>query len=118
MPKSRRVKNKYHNLKVTIDGIKFDSKKESERYVFLKQKEALGQIENLQCHVTFPVRYDGALLFRYIADFMYDKDGESVVEDVKGSAWTVTPVFKLKKRILAAMMNVHVREIFDPEASL
>ena len=42
------VKRKYHNKKVTIDGITFDSKKEARRYQELKLLERAGEIQNLE----------------------------------------------------------------------
>ena len=41
-------KSKYHNKKVEYAGISFDSKKEMKRYVFLKDMEDKGVIENLK----------------------------------------------------------------------
>lgn len=39
--------NKYHNTKVIYNGIKFDSKKERDRYIELKQLEKTGIIKEL-----------------------------------------------------------------------
>ena len=44
--------NKYSNQKVVIDNIKFDSKKEANRYLELKIIEKAGEISNLQLQKT------------------------------------------------------------------
>ena len=45
--------NKYHNTKVIYKGIKFDSKKERDRYITLKQLERAGIIEKLELQPKF-----------------------------------------------------------------
>ena len=45
--------SKYHNRKVEIDGIKFDSTKEGERYLELKLLLKAGKIRDLQMQVEF-----------------------------------------------------------------
>ena len=45
--------NKYHNKKVVVDGKKFDSKKEAERYQALKMLENANIISNLSRQVPF-----------------------------------------------------------------
>lgn len=40
--------NKYHNKKVIYNGIKFDSKKERDKYIELKQLEKAGIIKELE----------------------------------------------------------------------
>lgn len=44
---------KHNNKKVTIDGIKLDSKQEGRRYVELKLRLKLGDISSLVCHPKF-----------------------------------------------------------------
>ena len=41
--------SKFNNKKITLDGRKFDSKKESERYLVLKNLEKQGFIKDLVC---------------------------------------------------------------------
>lgn len=99
-------KNKYNAKKTIVDGIKFDSKREAERYLDLKLMERAGFIKDLELQPKFLLQ-DGFSLngktyreISYIADFKYhdlEKD-EWVVEDVK-SKGTVTQVYKLKKKM-------------------
>ena len=44
---------KYHNKKITIDGLTFDSKKEARRYQELKALEKAGVIYGLQTQVKY-----------------------------------------------------------------
>ena len=113
--------NKYNAKKMTIDGIKFDSKKEANRYIELKALQDAGKIEDLKVHVPFeliPAQYlDGKCIERavkYIADFTYyDKeDVEMVVEDVKGCRHSVSyDLFVLKRKLLLKEYGLRVREI-------
>ena len=71
----------------------FDSKKEGERYLFLRAEQLAGRISELKCQVPFELipsqKRDGRVIERpvkYIADFSYTRDGETVVEDVKSAA--------------------------------
>ena len=45
--------SKYNAKKVIVDGITFDSKKESKRYLELKQMQENGEIHDLQLQVPF-----------------------------------------------------------------
>lgn len=103
------TKNKYHAKKTTVEGIVFDSKKEADRYLQLKQLEEHYQIQDLQRQVKFPLikksKYGKEI--KYVADFTYLENGKLIVEDVKG---VKTPVYKLKKRLLAEKYDILIRE--------
>lgn len=106
-------KNKYGNVKTEIDGILFDSKAEAERYGELKLMEYAGKITELSRqvkYILFPKNKHGREV-SYIADFVYidDSTGKMVVEDVK-SKITKTPVYRLKKRLMAEIHNIDIRE--------
>lgn len=95
---------KYHNKKVIIDGIKFDSIKESKRYRELKILERAGLIRELKLQPAFtliPSFKKNGKTYRkasYIADFQYYDVGkkQTVIEDTKGYK---TEVYKLKKKL-------------------
>lgn len=92
--------NKFHNKKITIDGKKFDSKKEAERYQALKLLEKADVIRNLSRQVPFeliPKQKDERAV-KYIADFIYIETatGKIIVEDVKGYR---TDVYKIKRKL-------------------
>lgn len=100
---------KYHNSKTVIDGIRFDSKKEAKRYLELKILEKAGVIKDLKRQVPYILidksRYGRAI--KYVADFVYYEGDKLVVEDVKGVR---TPVYKLKKRLMAERFGIEVKE--------
>lgn len=104
---------KYNNIRVEIDGIKFDSKKEAKRYGELKLLERAGQISDLQLQVAFelvPPQKGGMrkeLPVKYIADFVYTENGHQVIEDTKG----VKTKDYIIKRKLMKLMGREIREI-------
>ena len=93
---------KYGNKKTEVDGIKFDSKKEAERYSVLKELEDSGDIDCLELQPEYvvmePFRHEGKAIraIKYIADFRYVDEGGAVVEDVKGFR---TEVYKIKRKL-------------------
>jgi Protein of unknown function (DUF1064) len=102
---------KYKNIKITHDGITFDSKAEFSRYNTLKTLEKAGLIKNL----TLQPKFDFTLpnikkkLFTYIADFSYQNElGQTIIEDVKG---VKTPVYRLKKKLIEALYGIEIVEI-------
>ena len=105
--------SKYHAKRTTVDGIQFDSAKEAKRYTKLRDMEEAGEIEGLRLQVPFEilpsfecegVKYRG---MKYIADFVYYRDGVRVVEDVKGAK---TPEYRLKKKLMAYMHHINIKE--------
>ena len=95
-------KGKYNAKKTEVDGIKFDSKREAERYVVLKGQLDRGEIQKLELQPKFPLvptfKKDGQTFrgIKYKADFMYQKNGVVIIEDVKGFA---TKEYKLKRKL-------------------
>ncbi len=98
---------KYHNTKTVLDGIKFDSKLEAERYAQLKILERAGVIRALELQPSFELlpsfRKNGKPWRKtvYKADFRYilaDCD-RIIIEDVKGSTAVITDVFRLKQKL-------------------
>lgn len=84
----------------------FDSKAEALRWLQLRALERSGAIKKLERQTPIDVMHNGVKLFRWKADFSYFENGERIYEDVKGF---ITPVFRLKARILKAMLNIHIR---------
>lgn len=92
--------SKYHAVRVMLDGITFDSKREAARYGELKLLEAAGEITSLEIHPRYKLLdADPYMMQRatyYIGDFQYIENGKVVCEDVKG---VETAVFKLKAKL-------------------
>lgn len=107
--------SKYHNKHVIVGTMRFDSQAEYARYRHLAQLLREGVIANLQRQVPFvlapavllPGKLRKSPALRYFADFVYDKNGVRVVEDVKGAE---TDAYKIKRHLLAAQ-GVTITEI-------
>ena len=99
---------KYLNKKCEYQNIKFDSLKERNFFIYLKQLEEKGTIKDLKLQVKFPVVVNKKLVCSYIADFTYyDEFGYHVV-DVKSPITSKNPVFRLKKKFVEALYNFEI----------
>ena len=131
--KQKRNGNKYKNEKVEFEGIKFDSKKELERYLVLRNAQKNGIISELKLQPTFTlfpaiyhdetvqlktkqkiVRKCEQLPITYKSDFSYIKDGKLTVEDVKGSEYMITEVFKIKEKLMYAIHGIKIKRVYKP----
>lgn len=115
--------SKYHAKKIkTPDGV-FDSKREYKRFLELRTLVSLGEIQNLNRQVKFelipatklitPRRQKGRMqkserAVTYIADFVYQKNGETVVEDVKGVR---TPEYIIKRKLMLYELGIQIQEV-------
>lgn len=96
--------HKYGAKKTEVDGITFDSKSEAKRYQELKLLERGGAIQNLSLQPRFLLQegfYDEwedkkVRAIEYVADFQYDENGITIVEDVKGMK---TSDYKIKRKL-------------------
>lgn len=91
--------NKYGAVPVVIDGIRFASGLEGRRYRQLKLMELAGEIRGLQLQVRFPLMVGVAKIATYVADFVYLRDGQRVIEDAKGKQ---TAIFRRSAAHMAA----------------
>ena len=107
---------KYKNERTEIDGHKFDSIKEAEYYVILKDREKKGEIRYLK--LQYPVEIQPSFTDKqgkriraitYRADFyFYDCTLKSWrIIDVKGFK---TDVYLLKKKLLA-YKGIYIEEV-------
>lgn len=104
---TKKKRSKYNNERVEFNGYMFDSIKEKDRYITLSWQLRIHEISDLHLQVRFPFLIDGKVYFEYIADFVYKKKGEFVVEDVKGYK---TDVYKLKKKLIEAVYKISILE--------
>lgn len=96
---------KYGNRKVVLDGLTFDSVKESQRWATLKLLERAGQIADLERQVSYDLTAAGVRIGKIKPDFRYVRNGQVVVEDVKSKP-TMTPMFRWKAKHLEAEHGV------------
>ena len=106
---------KYRSEPKTVDGIRFDSKKEANRYIVLKGMVETGEIWDLRRQVKFTLTKAGRLPSgkwlresSYIADFVYQTKNGRVVEDVKGFK---TKDYTLKKKMMWHIHQIEINEV-------
>ena len=120
--------SKYHNKKVEVNGIVYDSKKEANRHCELILLEKAGVISDLTRQVKYvliPSQHEsptigkrggvkkGKLIERecsYIADFVYyDNEQEKlVVEDTKGFR---TKEYIIKRKLMLWVHGISIKEL-------
>ncbi len=122
--------SKYRNVKVVVDGITFDSKREAHRYQELKLMQHAGQIRSLRWqprYTLFALTIDRAdlrdanagnvtlrrqVVCEYVGDFDYVcADGVVVVEDVKSPATRRKEVYRLKRKLFEAQYGIRIVEV-------
>ena len=127
----KKTESKYKSKKVEYEGIKFDSKKEKQRFIQLNLMQRAGEITDLQRQVKFvliPAQREPDTVGKrggvkkgkiieyecsYIADFTYyDKDDNFHVEDVKGyKEGAAYNLFKIKRKLMLKEHGIRVEEI-------
>lgn len=104
--------SKYHAQRVDTEDGKFDSKLEFRRWRELKLLERAEVITELKRQVRIPLipqsKYGREIA--YVADFSYREDGKLVIEDTKSEA-TKTPLYRLKKRLVAEKYGIEIKEV-------
>jgi hypothetical protein len=101
-------RNKYGAESSWINGIRFASKAEARYYQNLIYRERLGEVTDVRLQEPFVVLGPkGQVVCTYRADFVFwdVKEGRRRVIDVKGM---VTPLFKLKKRVVEAFLGITI----------
>lgn len=117
--------SKYHSRKITVDGETFDSQKEYRRWQALRLLERAGMIHDLERQVSFELIpairepsvtgprggvKQGRLIEKpvnYVADFVYYKDGERIVEDTKGFR---TADYIIKRKLMLYIHGIRILE--------
>ena len=103
IPRLKIKRPKYGNKKTLVNGITFDSKKESVRYNELLLLEKSGLIADLKIQQRFEIvpKSGGNKRARYYyADFTYCEGGMKIIEDVKSPITRQNPVYTLKKALV------------------
>ena len=108
--------NKYHNKKPVVNGEKFDSGREANRYSELLLLQRAHVISDLRRQVKFeliPTQRDeqGKVIEHscsYYADFVYVQNGKTVAEDAKGFK---TPDYLIKRKLMLQKYGVRIKEV-------
>lgn len=103
-------KNKYGAKRTVMDGITFDSRRESEVYADLLIRHRAGEITDLVRQRQFNIVVNGELIGRYTADFSFNDllAQRERIWDVKG---VLTREFKRTKKLIKALYNVDIEVI-------
>ena len=136
----RKNNTKLNNKTITVDGIEFQSIKESQRYSDLKLLERAGEISNLELQKKYeliPAQYETVETGEYykigpkkgqpktkqvcieqsvcyIADFVYQENGQTVVEDAKGfrdPSSAPYAKFVLKRKMMLWVHGIKIKEV-------
>lgn len=122
-------KSKYGNIETLKDGIKFDSRREANRYCVLLLMLKSGVITDLELQVPFVlypnIYFDTTLKkctlekksgksgfclqrgSKYYADFVYFRNGKQIVEDAKGAR---TTVYRKKANQMLKLYGIKILE--------
>lgn len=128
----RKKGERYNHTTVEVDGLKFDSKKEYQRYLFLKDAKDKGLITDLRTQVKFELipavteeyvehlktkdkikTRTLQLAITWTADFVYLKNGEEVIEDVKPSKFLLSDRFVIKEKLFFWKYRKKIRLVYD-----
>ena len=124
--KPKKVENEY--------GV-FDSRSEYERYLLLLDMERNGLITDLKRQVTYELLPQQTKVVRkalktkvkevvkvaeqdmkYTCDFTYyDKDGEFIAEEFKGSRYCIDDSIRIKKKLLYYVHGIELKFSFPPK---
>ena len=125
------MRSKYGSRKQTVSGIIFDSRREARRFQDLRLLEQAGEISDLRLQVKYVLiptqrapsfevykrgpnkgrRKPGKVLEKecaYIADFVYTKGDETVVEDAKGVR---TKEYIIKRKLMLERYGIRIKEV-------
>nr|DAN28949.1 MAG TPA: Endonuclease [Caudoviricetes sp.] len=128
---------KYGNSKVSFNGHTFDSKREKDRYIVLKEAQEKGIISDLELQPKWELipkitetyvkhlktkdkicERTAQLPITYTADFAYTKDGERIIEDVKISPKMLPKEFVLKVKMMRAIYGIKVRCVYKASEAI
>lgn len=107
-------RNKFNAKKTVVDGITFDSKKESVRYEQLKKYIEGNLISGLKLQVSYELIPKQTIngkterAVKYVADFVYYDNvlNKEITEDVKGM---ITDLFRVKYKLMKLVHNIDVK---------
>lgn len=120
-------RRKYGNRKIVTEDGEFASKVEYGRWLVLKEAAKNGEISGLRKQVEYlliPAQYVPEIKVlktkekmvqklverpcTYVADYVYIKDGEVVVEDVKGFPDEKYPI---KRKLMLYIHGLRIKEV-------
>lgn len=126
MARSRFGTNKFGAKKVTYRGIKFDSRYERDRYIFLSSQQRKGKISGLRLQQGFvlitrttklvpkqlktKVRYDRVVVEQdaeYHCDFVYFEGDNVICEEFKSEETSKLADYVLRRKLMVKKIYAH-----------
>ena len=112
-------RSKFFSKKVVVEGITFDSKKEGEYYLKLKELEKKGTIKDLELQKEyvlqdkFKINGKTRREIRYKCDFTYftTEDNKLHVVDIKSPYTAKDKVYRIKKKMFEYRYGIELEEI-------
>ena len=112
-------RSKFFSKKVVVEGITFDSKKEGNIYLELKEKEKKGIIKDLELQKEYILQDKFKLnnktrrAIMYKSDFTYKttEDDKLHVVDVKSPYTAKDKVYRMKKKMFEYRYGIELEEI-------
>ena len=112
-------RSKFFSKKVVVEGITFDSKKEGEYYLKLKELEKKGTIKDLELQKEYILQDKFKLnnktrrAITYKSDFTYKttEDDKLHVVDIKSPYTAKDKVYRLKKKLFEYKYGIELEEV-------
>ena len=113
------IRSKFFSKKVVIDGITFDSKKEGEFYLKLKDDEKNGIIRDLELQKEYVLqdkfkinnKTRRQIVYECYFSYISTEDGRLHVVDVKSPYTAKDKVYRLKKKMFEYKYGIELEEI-------
>lgn len=107
---------KYRNHVIEVDGRRFGSKWELQRWGELQEQQAAGLIGELRHQVAFALHAMGPLgdfgrIGSYVADFVYRRSEQLVVEDTKSAPTRQSPIYVWKRKHFEIEYGLRIVEV-------
>lgn len=99
---------KFNNRPCECEGERFQSERERDAWLALRERARRGEIADLRRQVRYTLAVNGVWVCDYIADFTHQEGGRLVVTDAKGFR---TGEYKLKKRLMKGCHGIDIVEV-------
>lgn len=106
-------KHKFGATRTQVNGVWFDSKKESETYKKLLILEQAGMITDLRLQVPFVLvpKNGKERAVKYVADFTFIENGLHVVADAKSEITRKNRAYIIKRKLMLSKHGVKIKEL-------
>jgi hypothetical protein len=93
-------------------GLYFASTWERDYWETLKAEKAAGMYRDIKRQVRIPIKINGVLMCTYVADaVVYLHDGTYEVRDTKSTFTRKDALYQLKKKLLAVLYGIYIKEV-------